>query len=278
MMVIDNLLKKQNNIIIFVLYPRENQLYMWTSVIIDDERKSRETLQKIVEKYFSDHISIVYLAASVKEGVYAIKKFDPKLVFLDIEMPNENGFKLFDYFDYYSFEVVFTTAYKQYAIDAVKYSALDYLLKPINYIDLKDVLKRLEHKKNKLTVNTQIETLLSNLNTGSEEFNKIALPTLDGYELVRFNNIIYCQAKENYTNIITNRNEEIIVPKTLKSIENILPGSMFFRIHKSYLVNLNYIKSYSKINGYKVRLENGVQLDVATRRNEEFVKALTRKK
>jgi two-component system, LytTR family, response regulator len=250
---------------------------MWTSVIIDDEKKSRETLHKIIHKYFKECISIVSLAASVKEGVHAIKRYDPKLIFLDIEMPEENGFKLFEYFDYYSFEVIFTTAYEQYAIDAIKYSALDYLLKPINYIDLREVLSRLEEKKKQATSNVQIEAFLSNIYAQSDKFNKIALPTADGFELIRIHNIVYCQAEENYSKIFTNRDEAIIVPKTLKSIENILSNSMFFRIHRSYLVNLNYIKSYTKMNGYKVTLENGIQLEVAMRRNEEFVKALTRR-
>lgn len=250
---------------------------MWTSIIIDDEKKSRETLNKIIERYFRDQLSVVYMASSVQEGVFAINKYDPKLVFLDIEMPEEDGFKLFNYFDSYNFEVIFTTAYKQYAIDAIKCSALDYLLKPINYIDLKEVLKRLEEQQQKLSPQTQIETFLSNMNSDSSEFNKIALPTLEGFELEKMNNIIYCQAEENYTKIHTNRNETILVAKTLKNIEELLPDSMFFRIHKSYLVNLNYIKSYSKTHGYKVKLENGIKLDVATRRNDEFIKALTKK-
>lgn len=250
---------------------------MWTSVIIDDEPKSRETLKKIIERYFSNQISIVYLAGTVKEGVFAINKYNPRLVFLDIEMPEEDGFKLFNYFDYYNFEVIFTTAYKQYAIDAIKCSALDYLLKPINYIDLKEVLKKLEEKERKITPQTQIEAFLNNLNASTNEFNKIALPTFEGYELERVSNIVYCQAEENYTKIHTNRNEIIMVAKTLKNVEELLPKSMFFRIHKSYLVNLNYIKSYNKSHGYKVILENGTKLDVATRRNEEFIKALTKR-
>lgn len=248
---------------------------MWTSIIIDDERRSRETLQKIIEKYFNGQISVVYSAASVEEGVYAIKKFNPRLVFLDIEMPEENGFRLFDYFDYYSFEVIFTTAYQQYAIDAIKYSALDYLLKPINYMDLKDVIKRLEEKK-RITSKARIETFLTNLNANSEEFNKIAFPTPEGYELLRVNNIVYCQGEENYSRVVTNTNEEITVSKSLKDMEHILPETIFFRVHKSYIVNLNFIKSYTKMKGYKIILENGIQLDVATRRNEEFIKALTR--
>jgi len=250
---------------------------MRTCIIIDDERKSRETLRKIIERYFSSKLKVLFLADSVKEGVFAINKYHPEIVFLDIEMPEENGFKLFEYFDIYNFEVVFTTAYKQYAINAIKFSALDYLLKPINFIDLREVLQRLDNKKTSTTPQSQIDAFMNNLNTDPGDFNKIALPTLDGFQLEKVNNIVYCQADENYTKIFTNRNEVILVAKTLKNIEEILPDEIFFRIHKSYVVNMNYIKSYSKSDGYKVMLENKVELDVATRRNEDFIKALTKR-
>lgn len=250
---------------------------MKTCIIIDDEKNARETLSKIIERYFIDKIKVLQLADSVKEGVFAINKYRPDIVFLDIEMPEENGFKLFEYFDIYNFEVIFTTAYKQYAIDAIKFAALDYLLKPINYIDLRDVLVRLEKKQNKSSNTDQIEAFLSNINTDSGNYNKIALPTMDGFQLEKVNNIVYCQAEETYCKIFTNRNEAILVARTLKNIEELLPDEMFFRIHKSYLVNMNYIKSYSKSEGYRIMLENGIELDVATRRNEEFIKALTRR-
>ena len=250
---------------------------MRTCIIIDDEKNAREALSKIIERYLNTKIKILYTADSVKEGVFAINKYNPDIVFLDIEMPEENGFKLFEYFDIYNFEVIFTTAYKQYAIDAIKFAALDYLLKPINFIDLRDVLTRLEKKENKSSNNVQIEAFLSNLNTEPGNFNKIALPTLDGFQLEKVNNIVFCQAEESYCKIFTNRNEVILVAKTLKNIEGLLPEEMFFRIHKSYLVNMNYIKSYSKSEGYKVILENGTELDVATRRNDEFIKALTKR-
>ena len=249
---------------------------MKTCIIIDDEKNARETLSKIIERYFNTKIKILQLADSVKEGVFAINKYRPDIVFLDIEMPEENGFKLFDYFDIYDFEVIFTTAYKQYAIDAIKFAALDYLLKPINYIDLREVLVRFEKKHSKSSNTDQIEAFLNNINdTGN--FNKIALPTLDGFQLEKVNNIVYCQAEENYCKIFTNRNEAILVARTLKNIEELLPEELFFRIHKSHLVNMNYIKSYSKIDGYKIILDNGIELDVATRRNEEFLKALTKR-
>ena len=250
---------------------------MKTCIIIDDEKNAREALAKIIERYFNSKLKILQLADSVKEGVFAINKYRPDIVFLDIEMPEENGFKLFDYFDIYDFEVIFTTAYKQYAIDAIKFAALDYLLKPINYIDLKDLLIRLERKQNRSSNTNQIEAFLSNINSDPGNFNKIALPTLDGFQLEKVNNIVYCQAEENYCKIFTNRNEAILVARTLKNIEELLPEELFFRIHKSYLVNMNYIKSYSKTEGYKIMLENGVELDVATRRNDEFLKALTKR-
>ncbi len=250
---------------------------MKTCIIIDDEKKSRETLEKIILRYFQNDLKVLYLADSVKEGVFAINKYNPEIIFLDIEMPEENGFKLFDYFDIYNFEIVFTTAYKQYAIDAIKFAALDYLLKPINYIDLRDVLKRLEKKNKRNSSQAQIETLLSNMHSDSDMFSKVALPTLDGFQLEKVNNIVYCQAEESYTKIFTNRNEMILVAKNLKNIEELLPDEIFFRIHKSFLVNMNYIKSYSKSSGNKIILENGVELDVASRRNDEFIRALTKR-
>lgn len=249
---------------------------MISCIIIDDERQSRETLKKIIERYFADKVVVLYLAESVKEGVYAIKKYHPDVVFLDIEMPEENGFQLFGYFEQYDFEVIFTTAYKQYAIDAIKHAALDYLLKPINYIDLSEVLSRFEKKKKSINNQVRIETLLENFNNEPDNYRKIALPTLDGFRLERVNNIMYCYADENYTIIVNSRNEKILVAKTMKYIEELLPVEIFFRIHKSYIVNMNFIKSYSKSEGYRITLENGTELDVATRRNDAFIKALTR--
>ena len=251
---------------------------MRTCVIIDDEKNAREALEKIIHRYFNSQLHIVFMSNSVKEGVFAINKYKPDIVFLDIEMPEENGFKLFDYFDIYNFEVIFTTAYKQYAIDAIKFAALDYLLKPINYIDLREVLTRLEKKQGKPSNTAQIEAFLNTLNSDNDNFNKIALPTLDGFQMEKVNNIVYCQAEESYTKIFTNRNEAILVARNLKSIEEMLPEELFFRIHKSHLVNMNYIKSYSKTDGYKIKLDNGIELDVATRRNDEFLKALTKDK
>jgi len=249
---------------------------MLKCILVDDEKKAHETFEKIVERYLSDKIKILHAAYSVKDAVYAIHKFNPDLVFLDIEMPGENGFKLFDYFEKVTFEVVFLTAYRNYAIDAFKFAAFDYLLKPLDYIDLRDVLERFEKKQKENNYNTRVQTLMANLNAGGEIQAKVALPTLTGYIMEKINHIMYCEADENYTKIFTVSGRQLLVSKNIKVVEELLPAENFFRIHKSFLVNLNYIKEYDRSEGHRITLENGVILDVATRRIDDFVKVLTK--
>ncbi len=251
---------------------------MISCIIIDDEKKARETFEMIVQRYLPEKLRVVGMADSVKEGVYAIHKYNPELVFLDIEMPVESGFKLFDYFETVTFEIIFLTAYKNYAIDAIRFAAFDYLLKPLDFTDLMSVINRYEKKKKDENNNARIQALLSNLNIGAAISSKIALPTLSGYQMEKISHIIYCEADENYTKIYTIRGDFILVSRTLKVIEEMLPPDYFFRIHKSHLINMNFVKSYNRTDGYKILLENGVELEIATRRNEEFVKALTKAK
>ena len=251
---------------------------MISCIIVDDESKAREVFEKIVARYLVDKLKIVFTASSVKEAVHAIHKYNPQIVFLDIEMPEENGFKLFEYFDTVRFEVVFLTAFQHYAINAIKYAAFDYILKPLNFIDLKEVVDRYEKKVKEENYSNRVQTLLANLNLGGDINSKVALPTLSGFKMEKINHIIYCEADENYTKIFTAQGEMILVSKTLKFVEELLPPDFFFRIHKSFLVNLNYIKSYDRTDGHKVILESGMEIEVATRRIEEFVSTLTRRK
>jgi len=250
---------------------------MITCIIIDDERKARESFKKIIDRYFKDKLEVLSLSKSVKEGVSAIHKFNPDIVFLDIEMPEENGFKLFDYFDALNFEVIFTTAFNQYAIKAIKYSALDYLLKPINFIDLNDAIKKFEEQESIKSRQERVETLMSNMNMGNSINSKVALPTLTGYQMEKINNIVYCEGDQNYTKIHLVSRKCILVSKTLKYIEELLPSEVFIRIHKTYLLNLNYVEKYIRTDGHKVILDDGTRLDIANRRNDDFVKALTKK-
>lgn len=246
-----------------------------TCIIIDDERIARETFQDIINRYLGDRLEVKGMGESVKDGVNLIKNHNPEIVFLDIEMPVESGFKLFDYFTNYTFEVIFTTAFKQYAIDAIKYAALDYLLKPINFIDLRESLNRYEKKKLTNTSQQRIETLITNLTVGIDINQKVAFPTMDGYQMEKLNDIIYCEGDVNYTKVHLYDGRNILVSRTPKEIEELLDCQYFYRIHKSFVVNLNFVKSYSRSeNG--IHLDNNELLPVSTRKNDEFLSVLTK--
>jgi two-component system, LytTR family, response regulator len=249
-----------------------------TCIVIDDEKKALDTFLKMAGRYFPTRLKVLGLASSVKEGVTIIRELEPDMVFLDIEMPIENGFKLFEYFDEIPFVVVFLTAYKHYAIDAIRYAAFDYLLKPLDAEDLGRVVNRYEKKNHSSQQSERIQALLSNISAASDVQIRIALPTLAGYRMERIDNIVFCQADENYTQIYTNSGENILVSRTLKAVEELLPQGYFYRIHKSYLVNLNFVKEYTRADGHHILLDNGVTLEVATRRQDEFIKLLTHRK
>jgi two-component system LytT family response regulator len=251
---------------------------MIKTIIVDDEINAREFLEKLLNRYFPDKFLVLALCESVDEAIHAIEKFNPELVFLDVQMPNKNGFQLFKELNKINFEVIFTTAHSEFAIDAIKCSALDYLLKPINYIDLLETVKKYESKLHKASQQEKLMLLIENLDTGNSAFNKIALPTETGFELVKTNAILYCEADSNYCKIVCLDGKKIVLSKTLKFIEELLPTSTFQRIHKSYLVNLNYVTRFNKTNELLVELSNGQTLPVSIRKKEDFINAIIQKK
>lgn len=242
-------------------------------VIIDDEINAQNLLEKTLDRYFPNKFNIVEKCASVDSGVLAIKKYEPELVFLDIQMPEKNGFELFSYFDVIKFEVIFTTAYNQFAIKAIKRSALDYLLKPINNLELSDAVKRFETKTAGSFAQKKLALLLENLNVNDQNVSKIAFPTLEGFELIHSNQILYCKAESNYCSIKKIDGITKMATKTLKYVEEILPANPFQRIHKTYVINLNYVVRYHKANK-EVELTNGEKLPVSFRKEEEFINAI----
>jgi len=250
---------------------------MITAIIVDDEQNAREFLQKLITRYFDKKIIVLKTCDSVKIGVEAINQLQPDIVFLDIQMPKENGFELFKHFDNINFEVVFTTAHKNYAIDAIKHAAFDYLLKPINHIDLLSTVRRFEANRDNLKRQERISLLLENLSSENDSFNKIALPTQNGYELQRLNHIIYCQSDSNYCKIKCVDGKEFYLAKTLKFVENLINNQLFFRIHKSYLVNLNFVKKFDKIDSLHITLTDGEQLPVSVRKKESFLNVILHK-
>jgi two-component system LytT family response regulator len=242
-------------------------------IIIDDEINAQNLLEKIIDRYFPIKLNIVEKCNSVDSGVLAIKKHEPELIFLDIQMPEKNGFELFKYFETVNFEVIFTTAYSQFAVKAIRQSALDYILKPINHIDLGEAIKRFEARGQGSFAQKKLTLLLENLNVDNQNSRKIAFPTVEGFELIHSNQILYCKAESNYCYIKKIDDVDKTVTKTLKFVEELLPMSSFKRIHKTYVVNLNYIVRYHKVNK-EVELTNGEKLPVSFRKEEEFIDAI----
>ncbi len=243
------------------------------AIIVDDEKDARDSLNMMIEQFYNSDIEILDSLSSVKEAVKSIKSFKPDIVFLDIEMPRENGLQLFEYFkENYEFEVVFITAFQKYAVTAFRYAALDYLLKPIDYRQLGETIERFRKRS---SINTQIkmDTYFNNLNNSLETNKKILFPSNNGYNIIKISNIVYCQAEINYSTTYTSDNKSYTISHSLKYLEEMLPESIFFRTHKSFIVNLNYIKSFDKKRGVVI-LENNKTIEVATRRVEDFLNAL----
>jgi two-component system LytT family response regulator len=251
---------------------------MIKTIIVDDEFNAREVLDKLLSRYFPDKFLVVAKCEGVDDAVIAIEQFQPELVFLDIQMPDKNGFQLFKELKKINFEVIFTTAHSEFAIEAIKQSALDYLLKPINYIDLLEAVRKYENKLHKASQFDKFALLVENLDSGNTEFRKIAFPTENGFELVKINSILYCEADSNYCTIVCLGGKKITLSKTLKHVEELLPSTVFQRIHKSYLVNLNYVNRFTKSNELLIELANGETLPVSVRQKENFINAIVQKK
>jgi two-component system LytT family response regulator len=241
------------------------------ALVVDDENKSRITLIKSIEKYTSD-IEIVGDAASVVEALKKIKELQPDLLFLDVQLPDGSGFDILELLPNLNFKIIFVSAYDKYAIDAFKFSAIDYLLKPVE----PDLLIRAIEKSKKEDKLQSMEGKLNVLLSNRKNIEKIALPSSNGLELVKVNEIIYCQADSNYTLFHLLDGQKILVSRSLKEYDEILSSQGFYRIHQSYLIKLSFVKKYLKGEGGTVILENGKELDVSRRRKEGFLKAINR--
>jgi len=245
---------------------------MQKAIIIDDEAKGRLALKEKLKQYCPG-IDVIAEAANGKEGIEVIEKLHPNIIFLDIEMPVMNGFEMLNNISHQNFHIIFTTAYDQYAIKAIKYAAFDYLLKPIDIEELKTAISRTMACETDQT-KKQIELLKQNNLHPKKQLNKLAVPTLDGLLFYEINDIIHLEANSNYTQIYFNNQSKILASKTLKDFEELLPEEKFFRVHHSHLINLNYIKKYIRGDGGQIELQNGTYVDVSRRKKEEFLKAI----
>jgi two-component system LytT family response regulator len=245
---------------------------MITAIIIDDEAKGRLALRKKLQQYCPS-VTILAEAADGLEAIDIIEKHRPQLIFLDIEMPKMNGFEMLNAITEKNFHIIFTTAYDQYAIKAIKYAAFDYLLKPVDIEELKTAVAKIDTKENNQTKN-QAQLLQQNIQHPKKQFNKLAIPTLEGLLFFDINEIIHLEANSNYTILFFLNKPKITASKTLKEFEELLPDDIFFRPHHSHMINLNYIKRYIRGDGGQIEMQNGVFVDVSRRKKEEFLKAI----
>jgi two-component system LytT family response regulator len=243
------------------------------AIIIDDEASSRNSLRQKLTIHCPD-VEIIAECENGENGIKAIEETEPDIVFLDVEMPRINGFTMLQQLNKRNFEVIFTTAYDHYAIRAIRFSALDYLVKPIEVEELKASVEMVKQKRNQPVKNERLETLLYNMMNEKNLNSRLAIPSLEGLQFIEVSDIIYLQAESNYTIIHVQNSPKITVSKTLKDFEDLLPHAVFLRIHHSYIINKNRIIKYLKGEGGQVIMSNGQTLDVARRKKEEFMKAI----
>lgn len=240
------------------------------AIIIDDEKRARISLALLLQEFCPD-VEIVAECENLPEGVKAIRKYNPDLVLLDIEMPGHSGLELFDFFDEkdINFAVVFTTAYNEYAIQAFKLSAIDYLLKPIIPEELVSAILRLEHQKG-----IQFKALAANIK--NESFDKIAVPFRNSLILLKIADIMFIKGDGASSEVYMKDQTKHLVSRNLKNFEEILlQDNRFVRTHKSYLVNFNEVTSYTKSNGGSLNLTNGISIPVSSDKSNLIIELVT---
>jgi two-component system, LytTR family, response regulator len=247
---------------------------IYKAVIIDDEVNAAKSLESIIKMEFED-IQVVAMAHDVQRGIEKIRSEKPHLVFLDIEMPNANAFDLLKKFDKIDFEIVFVTAYNEYAIKAIKFSALDYLLKPVDIDELHEAIKKFKNKIN-ISKEEQINMLVQNY--GQPQIEKIAIPETDGVSFVTIKEIVRCESDGNYTRFFMQSGEKLISSKTLGDYEEMLSGQGFFRIHRSHLINTTHIVKFVKSEGGSVIMSDKSEVEISRRKKQEFLEQVIQQK
>lgn len=240
------------------------------AIIVEDEEASRITLNNYLTKYCKN-VSVLEMADSVQTGLAAIKKHNPDVVFLDIEMPYGNAFDLLESLDKVDFEIIFVTAYRDYAIKALNLSAAYYILKPIDIDELVAAVNKITEQKKEGEEVFHSKILMDNIKTNNIQHKKIVLPQMDGFEVVNVNEIIRAEANDNYTNFYLTNGKKYLISKTLKYFDELLTEFDFIRIHKSHLVNLQYITKYIKGKGGQVRMSDDSYVDVSATRKKELL-------
>ncbi len=241
-----------------------------SALIVDDEQDSRETLRRFTNKY-CPQVTILANCENIEEARQAIIKHKPQLVFLDIEMPHGNAFDLLEQWGQIDFEVIFITAFSQYAVQAFALSAAHYLLKPLDIEQLEKAVEAVGEQIRKKQKVNRAEILLQNIAALHNQSRKLVLPMMEGLEIVRMSEILYCEAEDNFTIFYFIDGRKLMICRNLKFYETALDAFGFFRIHRSHIINLEYIKRYIKGKGGSVIMENGKEIQVANTKKSELI-------
>jgi len=241
--------------------------------LVDDEQKALDSLSKVLSTFFNN-ITILGTAQNVDDAFAQIVEKKPQLVFLDIEMGAKSGFQLLEKFAEIDFHVAFVTAHEEFALQAIKFSALDYIIKPAGISDLKILLDKVRKKAKSVSDEMKVKQLFGNFLTEDKREHKITLPVSDGFEFVKVDNILYLRADGSYTQFQLKDGSKITSSKNLKFFEEILSSYGFYRIHNSTLISLKYIKKISKAAGGNVIMEDNSEWGISRNRKEEFLRLI----
>ncbi|MDX1909172.1 MAG: LytTR family DNA-binding domain-containing protein [Bacteroidia bacterium] len=252
---------------------------MLKAVIVEDEKNSQELLRQLIVEYCPG-VTVAAIAGSVAEALEAIRTHKPDLLLLDIELPDGDGFQVLEKWENKDFDVIFTTAYDQYAMRAFKFSAADYLLKPVDIEEFREAVNKVVEKRQSQPVQTdqsqKLEALLQNIRTAQQQpLKRIVLPTSNGFTVVNPDVILRCESDRNYTFIFLTDGRRILVSRTIKEYEEMLEDYNFFRVHQSHLINLNYLKNYIRGRGGYVELTDGTTVEVSARRKADFLRRMS---
>ena len=241
------------------------------AIIVDDEPYCCEALATLLEDI--PEVQVEAISHNGGDALNAIKKYGPDLVFLDVEMPKMNGFEMLEQLPSVNFEIIFTTSYDQYALKAIRFSAIDYLLKPVDSEELGRAIKKVMQRTQK-PIAQQLEILMQKIHQPATPINKIAMPTMEGLQMISVESIISCESDSNYTILKLKSNKKVIVSRTLKEIEELLEEHSFARVHRCYLANLNEVEKYVKGEGGYLIMSDGSSIDVARNKKEILLKKL----
>lgn len=244
---------------------------MLKAIIVDDEPYCSEALSTLLED--CPDVEVINVCHNAEDALSTIRKYSPDLVFLDVEMPKMNAFEMLEQLPSVNFEIIFTTSYDQYALKAIRFSAIDYLLKPVDQEELLNAVQKVI-RRNQKPIAQQLEILMQKIHQPSTPINKIAMPTMEGLQMIPVDSIISCESDSNYTILLLKNNKKIVVSRTLKEMEELLEEHSFARVHRCYLANLNEVEKYVKGEGGYLVMSDGTTIDVARNKKEVLLKKL----